>query len=289
MNKIKVISVVVFFSSLTVATAHPGVGIVMDSKGNVFYTDLRHIWKIDNKGTRTIAVQNVHSHEIYLDENDNLYGEHLWYEGEATDKWGHYVWKYSPSGTIEKVIPPSEGFLTNYSFVRDDHDHMFWADRNGTCQQITRKNPDQTSTHLGKHCFSDIRWMTATPEGNVYLIDAYDLKKVEPNGNVKIMAENIPERKLTQFTVNDSHLAMGLWTDKKENVYVAIYGARKVKKITPDKKVSVVVETSMMWSPTGGLVAPNGDFWLLEYSQTNQARVERITVDGERIVYSGAE
>lgn len=174
MNKMKVISAVVLSISVSVATAHPGVGIVMDSKGNVFYTDLRHIWKIDNKGTRTIAVQNVHSHEIYL-------------------------------------------------------------------------------------------------------------------GDVKIMAENLRERKFTQFTVNDAHLAMGLWTDKKENVYVAIYGARKVKKITPDKKISVVVETSLLWSPTGGLVAPNGDFWLLEYSQTNQARVERITVDGERIVYSVAE
>ena len=26
--------------------AHPGIGIVMDDDGNVFYTDLTHVWKI---------------------------------------------------------------------------------------------------------------------------------------------------------------------------------------------------------------------------------------------------
>lgn len=30
--------------------AHPGIGIVMDSKGNVFYTDLKQVWKIDPLG-----------------------------------------------------------------------------------------------------------------------------------------------------------------------------------------------------------------------------------------------
>ena len=42
-------------------SAHPGIGIVMDSQGNVFYTDLTHVWKIDPAGERTIAVENVQS------------------------------------------------------------------------------------------------------------------------------------------------------------------------------------------------------------------------------------
>ena len=57
--------------------AHPGVGIVNDSKGNIYYTDLKHIWKIDTLGRKSIAVPHVHSHELYMDEHDNLYGEHI--------------------------------------------------------------------------------------------------------------------------------------------------------------------------------------------------------------------
>ena len=131
--------------------------------------------------------------------------------------------------------------------------------------------------------------MTASPKGDIYLIDRFDLKKIDKNGHAETLASNLSERKFSQLTVNSPHLLMGVWTDKNENAYVAVYGGRMVKKISPDKKVSIVAETSIGWSPTGGLVAPNGDFWLLECSVTNAVRVERITTDGKRIIYSNTE
>jgi hypothetical protein len=63
------------------AAAHPGIGIVMDSRGNVFYTDLSHVWKIAPRGAKSIAVRGVHTHELYIDREDNLYGEHLMLPG----------------------------------------------------------------------------------------------------------------------------------------------------------------------------------------------------------------
>ena len=119
--------------------------------------------------------------------------------------------------------------------------------------------------------------------------EAWERGRRVRNGEVETLATNLNERKLTQFMVNDPHLLMGVWTDKNENAYVAIYGGRMVKKISPDKKVSVVAETSIGWSPTGGLVAPNGDYWLLECSPVNTVRVEKITKDGKRIIYSSTE
>ena len=288
MNKIVVILASFILCSLA-AFAHPGVGIVMDSKSNVFYTDLKHIWKINKQGKLTIAVRNVHSHELYLDENDNLFGEHLWYEGEASNKWGHYLWRLSSAGVFEKVIPPTEGFPESYSFVRDDHDHMYRAEGKEPCQHLNRIDQNKKTERFSDDCFQDIRWMTSSLKGNIYLIDHFDLKKIDSNGEVETLAINLNERKLTQFMVNDPHLLMGVWTDKNENAYVAVYGGRMVKKISPDKKVTVVAETSIGWSPTGGLVAPNGDYWLLECSPANSVRVEKITKDGKRIIYSSTE
>jgi hypothetical protein len=269
--------------------SHPGVGIVMDSKGNVFYTDLKQVWKIDTKGKISIAVKFVHTHELYIDQQDNLFGEHLWYEGEASDKWGHYVWKLSSSGKLEKIIPPTEGFLEAYSFVQDDHGNMFKADRTKPCQHLLKLTNENEESQLGNHCFEDIRWMTASQKGNVYLIDRLDLKRITPGGEVETIAAKVNEKKLSQFMVNDRHTVMGVWTDDNENAYVAIYEGRLVKKVSPDKKVTIVAETTTGWSPTGGLVAPNGDFWLLECSPANTVRVEQITTDGKRIVYSATE
>lgn len=278
--------VLTFFISVTwtiTAAAHPGVGIVMDSKQNVFYTDLKHVWKIDKTGKRTIAVENVHTHELYLDKHDNLFGEHLWYEGEASDKWGFYIWRLTPNGKIERVVPATEGFPIDYSFVRDDQ-HMFVADREKSCQRIIKTNNRETVVH-SKGCFKNIRWFTRSRKGNLYLIDGPDLKKIDTNGNIEVLAPSIAEKKASQFAVSDQHAAMGLWTDKEENVYVAIYGARLVKKVTPDKKVSEVIHTSFRWSPTGGLLADNGDLWLLEASPLNEVRVERITKSGQRTIF----
>lgn len=54
---------------LTITTtvfAHPGSGIVMDSRGNIFFTDLKQVWKVTPEGKKTVAVANVHSHESAL-------------------------------------------------------------------------------------------------------------------------------------------------------------------------------------------------------------------------------
>lgn len=267
------------------AVAHPGVGIVMDSRGNVFYTDLKQVWKIDGQGRKSVAVSNVHTHELYMDAQDNLYGEHLWYNGERLNTWGHFVWRYSPDGKVEKIIPDTEGFLTHYSFVRDHHGNMFWANREGTCQQVVEQDRNGTSAKIGRACFENIRWMTATSAGTIYLIDLYDLKQVTRFGQVTTLARDLHEYNFTGALVNDPHLVMGLSVDKDENVYVAVYGARKVKKVTPAGKVFTIAETNVGWSPAGVLHAPNGDLWILEYSPMNAVRIERITKEGNRIIY----
>src|SRR5262245_47073863 len=84
--------------------AHPGVGIVQDSRRNVYFTDLKQVWKITPDGKQTVAVTAVHTHELCLDAADNLFGEHLSYEG-ATQKWSYRIWRRKPDGAVDNVIP----------------------------------------------------------------------------------------------------------------------------------------------------------------------------------------
>lgn len=265
--------------------AHPGVGIVRDSRGIVYYTDLTHVWRIDPlTNEKTVAVKNVHTHELYLDARDNLYGEHLWYEGEATNKWGHRVWCLRPDGTRVTIIPSTEGFLTNYSFVRDQTGTMYWADRSNRTV-IKKRQPNGTIINHSTGPFTDVRWMASTTQGLLYLIDGPDLKSILPDGGVKVLARNIRNGRPQNPQISDQHRLMGLSYDQTGHVYVADYGAGNIKKISPTGQVTVAARSTAPWSPSGIHVDKTGNLWLLETSVANQARVRRIYPDGSEKVY----
>lgn len=264
----------------TRALAHPSVSVVMDSRGSVYYSDLTHVWRIGTDGGKSIAVPNVHTHELYIDAADNLYGEHLWYEGEATNKWGHRVWRRAPDGTVSVVIPPTAGFPRNYSFVRDRSGAMYWAER-GTSTTITRRPPDGRTSVWSRGPFSDVRSMIAAPDGTLHLIDSGALKRVAPDGVVTTLSRSVAARSLRQFHVGDHHSVMGLWLDSRGNVYAAVYGAGVVKRVTPQGVTTTVLRSRLPWSPTGGMFAPNGDLWLMETTITNRVRVRRISPSGK--------
>lgn len=255
------------------AAAHPAVSVVFDAQGNAYYSDLKQVWKVTPDGKRSVAVSGVHTHELYLDAQGNLYGEHLWYEGEATDKWGHYVWRRSPDGRVVKVIPDREGFLQNYSFVRDAAGNMYWANREK--KQIEKRSPDGRISVVARG-LNNVRWMIASTNGTLYLIDGRVLVRVAPNGTIKRMTGEMARRSLFNIPFGPDHSVMGLWLDRAGNVYAAVTTEKSVKKVAPDGKVTLVVKSKNGWSPVGGAFAPNGDLLLLENSAVNQVRLRRI-------------
>jgi hypothetical protein len=255
--------------------AHPGVGIVEDSKGNVFYTDLKQVWKISIDGRKSVVVPNVHTHELYLDESDNLFGEHLWYNGDR-NTWGHYVWKFNASGRIEKIIPDKEGFLENYSFVRDHFGRMYWADRRVPCQKVVRKNADNTQTTMEPHCFDNIRKIETTADGTIFLIDFQDVKRIDKNGKLTTLASKVANKNWTKSTAENQNSVMSIWVDKLGNLYTAVTSERVIKKFAADGKEEIVFKPSLPWTPSGGMIDKNGNLWVLECTITNDVRVEKI-------------
>src|SRR5437764_1161323 len=101
----------IFLAALTLlavsAQAHPAVAVVFDSRGNVYYSDLAQVWRVATNGERSVVVPHVHTHELYMDAGDNLYGEQLRYD---EPRWLHYFWRRSPDGRIERVVPEHETF-----------------------------------------------------------------------------------------------------------------------------------------------------------------------------------
>jgi hypothetical protein len=245
------------------AAAHPGVSIVRDSRGNLYYSDLKQVWVVAPGREPVVAVPNVHTHELYVDASDTLYGEHLWYNGEQVDTWAHSIWKRTRDGKISFVYKARPGFRTDFSFVRDAAGNHYFAQG-----QEVRKN-DRVLAHAP---FRDIRWMTVTRDGVVYLVDGISLVRVTQDGKVKTI---VPALTSHARVGSDRHRVMGLWTDRFGNVYAAIASDRLVKRITPAGAVTVVAKSPMPWSVSGGLVEPDGTLWLLEYF-VNAVRIRKV-------------
>lgn len=270
--KTRLITLALVIAAAVSLAAHPPVSVVIDRQGNAYYSDLDQVWKVAPDGTKTVAVAHVHTHELYLDAQGNLFGENLWYNGDATKTWGHYVWRRSPDGAVVKVIPDREGFLTNYSFVRDGAGNMYLANRDE--KRVERLAPNGTKSVVATG-FANIRWMNATADGTLYVVDTTDVVRIAPSGAV-VRTSHVGKPSLLRFHVSQQHNVMGLWTDRAGNVYAAVYGEGKVKRIGRDGTVTVIAESPGTWGPTGGAFAPNGDLLLLEWSMTNQARLRRL-------------
>ncbi|HEX9148539.1 MAG TPA: hypothetical protein VF958_05180 [Thermoanaerobaculia bacterium] len=266
--------------------AHPSVSVVMDSRGTVFYSDLARVWRISRDGHKSVAVDGVHTHELWMDPQGSLYGEHLWYEGDATKQWGYRVWRRSPDGTVTDVRPARRGFRSDYSFVRDAGGASYWVERESKPPRFRKRSADGVVSTLAE-CASclDVRWMTAASDGTLYFVDGRDLYEISRAGAVRLRARGLGRSTLLRPQAGGRHVVMGLWTDAARNVYAAVYGTGEVKRIAPDGRVTVVTRSPLPWSPSGGMVGPDGSLWILEYSITNAVRLRRIDRTGRVTVF----
>ena len=261
--------------------AHPGVGIVQHSRGAVYFTDLKQVWKITPDGKMSVAVSNVHTHELCLDAQDNLYGEHLSVEG---DKWTNRVWRMKPDGTLTNIIPSHEGLnLPDYSFVRDRSGSMYWAD---PAQPVIKKrSPNGDVTNFATADFRIVQRMTASPDGTLFLMDCANLRRVSTNGQVTTLRTNLSALNPPPANVAERNYHMGIWTDRSGDVYVAVAMEHLVLRVQSDGQTRVAARSPDGWSPSGGMFDRQNNLWLLEYDSRNAVRVRQIRMNQDDQIF----
>lgn len=256
--------------------AHPGIGLVEDSKGNIYYTDLKQVWKLAPDGSQSVAVPEVHTHQLYMDANDNLYGENLIYEGDATKKFNHYLWVLHPDGKLETVIGPKPAFETqDYSLVRDSIGNQYWLQQQ-RLSRFMKQSTDGEVTQLAEGFYNNVKWLYATPGGTLYFINGNALYKIDSTHLIRPVAKNLSETTDSFAFASPNNDLMGIWSDQKNNVYVAVFSGQVIKKIAPNGVVSMVERSENGWSPTAGLFDKAGDLWVMEYNAQNQVRVRKV-------------
>jgi len=268
------------------AVAHPPVSVVMDSRGFVYYSDLENVWRISPTGTRSLAVIGVHTHQLYVDAEDRLYGEDATND-DATGAPYHRVWRLDPDGRLSDVIPRRAGYLWTYGDFGFVHDRMGVAyilqHSGGPALVRIGGSGRVTRTTLPR---PEPGFALPTADDRVVITAGRDLLRADPRRQqARVWKANLSRLTPRALEVADRHTLLGLWSDREGRIYVASYAGAAVIRLDRDGAEAVIAHSPEGWAPTGGMVGPDESLWLLEMSLDGQVRVRRVMPDGTERVY----
>lgn len=251
--------------------AHPGVGIVKDSKGNIFFTDLHQVWKISD-GKKTIAVPNVHTHELFIDQNDNLYGEGGYYD-DKTEKFYHYLWVLRSNGRIDTVLGMKEAYIIqDFSLSRDKKNNEFYIKRflkpHSDTNHIYIKTPDGRETIYATGNFKNVNWLHPQDDGSLLYASGNSIFRVDCLGNITTVSRQINNSKSGKDV-----LIWGIWQDNAKNIYAAVFSDKTIRKIDGNGSISTVYTSKGNWAPLHGTFDNKNKLWVLEGSDKNEVQV----------------
>jgi len=273
----------------TMAQAHPARVIVVDLKGQVYFSDLKTVWKIDAQGKLSAFRAGGHTHELNIDQAGNVYGEHDF----------SVIWKMTPDGVFSYIQAPTDNRPRGASIWRDRDGNMYSKEQNNHLKRETlllKRTPSGSVSVLagssyghadgrGRQAkFSNIGGMTFGANGSLYLVDSSSIRMVKMDGTVTTLARKITVENASGNPPEGSSL-FGIAVDPQGNAFVADYSNRRILKIAPDGQMSTPIRAEESWFPTG-VAERSSELYILEESHTPAfqpigTRVRKLSSDGK--------
>jgi sugar lactone lactonase YvrE len=264
----------------TATFAHPGSGIAVDRLGQVYFLDTGSgLWKIDTKGNLTHLSRTLF-HWLAIDANNRFASSPL-----PTGANG----EIQAVGTNPAVLLSSDWPIA----IGHDGNLYYQSGPEGSLKIVRRIPSGNTSvvvtlplTVTGKP-LPYVSGITAGPDGSLYYTEDTAIRRISANGRISTVARVRAPANPPSIPATDEHPYLrGLAVDASGVMYVADTGDARVLKITPNGRVTTLVETQSPWAPTA-VALFGSDVYVLEFLHTVEEsrrnwlpRVRRLAADG---------
>jgi DNA-binding beta-propeller fold protein YncE len=270
----------------TSVLAHPGSGIAVDRKGQVYFLDTGSgLWKIDARAGLT-HLSPLKNHWLALDANDGFAGGRLPLDPNSD-------WVITRVGANPTML-----ISTDFPIAIGEEGNLYYPSGHPGDLRIVRAVPSGENvllatlplTAIGRP-LPHINGITAGPDCSLYYTENTVIRRITAEGKISIVATvralvggpSIPG-------TNQHPYLRGLAVDARGVMYVADNGEARVLKITPEGKITTLVQLQSPWSPTG-IALFGSDVYVLEFLHTAEddrrawlPRVRKITSDGKSTI-----
>jgi hypothetical protein len=268
-------------SPAPLALAHPGSGIVVDSKGQVFFQDsaARTIWKIDTRGKLTPYYDKLGGHWMALDA-----------KGKFARSDPELVTRITPNGFTPTLIVADGGAPITVNADGNLYYGLGFLDANKVIVGLTRVRPNGgqenfTPTFGNSIEKLGITGLASAPDGTLYVACLTAIMTVKTDGTFSTFVNPVVVKDCDADA--NSIFLRGLDVDARGSVYAAACGCRSVIKVSADGTVETVLKCERPWSPTG-VALHRGDLYVLEYTNANgslydgwRPRVRKLARNGK--------
>lgn len=267
----------------TSTMAHPGSGIVVDRRGEVYFLDTGSgVWKIDLHGQLT-RLPGPRFHWMTIDHDDCFSNARL---------------PTGASGDITRVgSSPTLLVASDFPLALGANGHLFYPHyASGSGLKILELTPASRTTvltNLTSTVSGDLRHLNglaAGLDGSLYYSEDNALRRISARGEVSTVLANLTIPKCVSIPGTKRPMLRGLAVDSHGTIYVAASGCGSLLKVSARGQVTIVHQLQSPWTPTA-VALFGSDIYVLEYLQTAASmepenrlawlpRVRKTTADG---------
>lgn len=263
------------------AAAHPGSGIVVDRRGQIFFLDTgAGLWKIDAQGALT-SVPGPRFHWMTMDSDGRFA------KGPLPSGPG---WEIARAGADPTLLLASDFPI---AMGRDGNLYYPTTEQENALRILRLTPAGRTSvlaTLPAAAAGGHVNGLAAGPDGSLYYTENNAIRKISAQGRVSTVLADIAVAGCASIPGSDRPYLRGLDVDARGTVYVAASGCGSVLKVVPGRKAEILVQVQSPWSPTA-VALSGGDVYVLEYLHTATdnrrewlPRVRKISPDGKTAV-----
>ena len=272
--------------------AHPGSGIVVDSRGNVFVADInRGLLKFTPQGSVSVVWKDA-GHWLAVDGERKFARMNF----EKSEHWPRWFKHRNPPGSELALISDGGSPLVihrdgNLYYVCNDEKMVPGG------LQIGRLSPDgklalvAPSLRPRANELGGLKGLAPGPDDSLFAVTPGAVLKVKLDGTFVIVKQRILPPDCDRYLPPNTPPAYepfltGLTVSPQGDIYLAATGCRCVLKLNPDGHIATVLKAEAPWSPTG-LALQDQDLYIAEWTNAHseqhdyRPRVRKVGRDGK--------